>query len=917
MNASAVSTLPLVSWVDVARRLSVVPVRGASHGSELAPPKGLIASEVFWTGLTLTVEAEADIAEVRHWLALNFRSWYVVDGTSESIRLQGPLSRERLPVRYEVTNASGRTFPFRPYASLDGTRAYSISFPERNEASPAVVAFHSVKGGVGRTTSAMALTEHLSSLPGSKPILFIDADFEAPGVSYLYRTRKPEANVSLEDLLALAHADVSKDLNDTVDYAAREMLDQKIGNVYVLPVKRLLDDLTGFAIRPEHLVTARKNQPYLMVDLVRALTRALDCELAVVDLRAGLVDVALHFLTDPTVERIFVTTASGQAINALQAMLRTIGLIERQTGQRGRQPFVLINQVPRLLYENREFRGELQKRLDDKAEQEFLPILSAEETNGGTNVTPSHESALAFGFAPHMSELVASTDDWESFAADLRITGFTAGLVAEMDGWLTSRSAIMASQVTKTSFLVPADRHDEACKKLAQFAGTMEFAETAAVLERPMLTPPLQRLFADFIRHVPIAVVEGTKGTGKTLTFRYLLQHGSWASAASSMDLTDSSTFNGVFLPVLGSVGSSETMLELVHKTRADFSQAVDGNAPERVSETIKAIHDGIASAYKVNEWTELWLSLIGRAAGFASWKLFISAVAQLNVQPIALFEGLEEILTNPFTDVVHADALRSLLREVPLRLREEAGRPVGTLIFARSDMVEAVIEQNLQQFRSSYRNYALTWLDLDIQELVVWLAAKSEAIPDLWVPEWRSKPEADRDAGLKTIWGLKLGADSSKEARSTEWVIAVLTDLTGRLTARDLVRFIKQAAFDSVGSKPEDRLLTPNAMRKAVEYTSRAKVGEYPNEVQELKPIFDKLRTLQEMTTPFDRAEAAALGIESRELDLLEKYGVAYADEGSFEVPELFRIGLGMKRKGARPNIISLTRKARERAKA
>jgi hypothetical protein len=105
--------------------------------------------------------------------------------------------------------------------------------------------------------------------------------------------------------------------------------------------------------------------------------------------------------------------------------------------------------------------------------------------------------------------------------------------------------------------------------------------------------------------------------------------------------------------------------------------------------------------------------------------------------------------------------------------------------------------------------------------------------------------------------------------------------------------------------------------MRKAVEYTSKQKVDEYPKEVRELLPIFAKLRSIQNLMTPFDRAEAAANGIEANELDILEKYGVAYADEGKFEVPELFRIGLNMKRKGARPNIISLTRRARERAKA
>ena len=231
--------------------------------------------------------------------------------------------------------------------------------------------------------------------------------------------------------------------------------------------------------------------------------------------------------------------------------------------------------------------------------------------------------------------------------------------------------------------------------------------------------------------------------------------------------------------------------------------------------------------------------------------------------------------------------------------------------------MVEAVVEQNLQQFRASYRNYALTWRDIDIHELVIWLVSKSQAISELWNSRWRLKDESDREADLRKVWGRKLGSDTGKEARSTEWVVAVLTDLTGKLTARDLVRFIHQAALGSKTQQIDGRLLGPVAMRKGVEYTSEQKVSEYPKEVVELLPIFKKLKEISDLATPFDRAEAASKGLLPAELEILEKYGVAYDDDGSFEVPELFRIGLNMKRKGARPNIISLTRKARERAKA
>ncbi|MBB5421740.1 KGGVGR-motif variant AAA ATPase [Paraburkholderia atlantica] len=914
MSSIELATLPLISWIDVARRLADVPMRDSVGNDSMRPPKGLVSSEVFWTGLMLTIESTSDIAEVEAWLKRVFRNWFTSRDGVSVIRLAGPSARGHLPVSYEVTNAAGRRAAFRPHASLDGTRAYAVDFPERKPSAPSVVAFHSVKGGVGRTTAAMAFAQHMASTTEAGPILFIDADFEAPGVSYLYRTRKPEVSISLEDLLALAHADTSPDLRATIEYVGKEMLDQKIGDVFVLPVKRLLDDLSGFTIRPEHLVRARRNQPYLMVDIVRALAAELGCSLAVVDLRAGLVDIAVQFLTDPSVERVFVTTASGQATNALQGMLRSLGLVERHTGCAGRQPFVLVNQVPREMFDDAGFRGTLQAKLEEHAEREFLPS----NPGASVDVAPAVESALAFGFSLHVPALVASADDWEAYVLDLQRTGFTAALASEMSAWLDSQGIAPDKVERKAGFNSSQREHDAACNKLVSFAEKMEFAETAENIERPMLTPPLQRLLSDFVRNPPIAVIEGTKGTGKTLTFRYLLEHTMWARAAEAMGFGNSSTFNGIFLPVLGSVNSSDTMLDLVNSRRASVAQSLEGTQSVRVSETIALIRNGLEQSLNINDWTDLWLSLIAKSAGFSAWDDMVVAVQVIDqARPIALFEGLEEVFPNPYTDATQADALRALLREVPVRLREEAGRPVGVLIFARSDMVEAVIEQNVQQFRASYRSYALTWLDVDIQELVVWLVANSGAAPNLWSTTWRSRSDSEREADLRQIWGLKLGADTSKEARSTEWVIAVLTDLTGRLTARDLVRFIKQAAAGSVGTGLDDRLLTPNAMRKAVEYTSGLKVDEYPKEVRELTPIFSKLRAISDLTTPFDRAEAAAQGIEPNELDILEKYGVAYADEGSFEVPELFRIGLGMKRKGARPNIISLTRKARERAKA
>ncbi|NTX81326.1 hypothetical protein FCL49_20815 [Serratia proteamaculans] len=919
MNFSELSTLPILSWIDVARRLSAAPMRGSINKStQDDPPLGLIASEVFWTGLTLTLEGPENVEGVNQWLRGIFGTWLIFNDEVPSIRLDGPSARSLLRITYEFSGVSKSKSVFRPSASLEGNRPYAIEYPVRDCTSPTVVAFHSVKGGVGRTTAAMAFAQNMISILGAtETVLFVDADFEAPGASYLYRTRKPEVSISLEDLMAIAHADASADLSSTIDFVAAQMLDQRIGNVFVLPVKRLLDDLTGFTIRPEHLVNARRNQPYLIVDLIRKLAEKLSCKLAVVDLRAGLVDIAIQFLTDPTVERVFVSTASGQSINALKGMLHTIGQVEKQAGEAGRQPFVLINQIPRLQYDDPVFRGKLQAQLEVQAEKSFFVPQTLDDQHEFT-VTPARESSLVFGFHFHTSDLVASADDWETYVTDLKKTGFSTSLKSEMESWVVGRRIVTPNIPTRTELKIAAGDRANACSMLANFANEFEFAETVKSIQSPLITPPLQRLLGDFVQHPPIAVMEGTKGTGKTLTFRYLLEHKTWARATAAVGGAQAPAFEGLLLPVLGSINSSESMQSLVAEGRAQVATRLGNPSPGLFSATTTKIREGINSNWDITKWTDFWLTSIAQATGFDSWETFVEAVRTSEmVRPVAMFEGLEEVFTNPYTEEVQADALRALLREIPIRLREEAGRPIGVLIFVRSDMVEAVIEQNVQQFRASYRSYALTWLDIDIQELAVWLVGNSGALPDLWSSDWRLRSELQREADLQQIWGMKLGSDSSREARSTEWVLAVLTDLTGRLTARDLVRFMHTAALGAREQVANDRLLSPSSMRKAVEYTSKQKVDEYPKEVRELLPIFDKLKSLQSLTTPFDRAEAAANGIEAKELDILEKYGVAYSEDGSFEVPELFRVGLNMKRKGARPNIISLTRKARERARA
>jgi hypothetical protein len=193
-------SLPPITWVDVARRLSVVTRRGFDDDIAFAPPDGVLATEVFWSGLTVTLALASDRIDALHWLKRLFpsRIEWNEDAEEGVVKLEPPPDLERLAIVFEVDEATVRkTDVFRPTAALEGRRSFDVAVPERPTDPLPVFAFHSMKGGVGRTITAVAFTRHLIRERLRKPVLLVDADFEAPGLSYLFASRKPDSAISL------------------------------------------------------------------------------------------------------------------------------------------------------------------------------------------------------------------------------------------------------------------------------------------------------------------------------------------------------------------------------------------------------------------------------------------------------------------------------------------------------------------------------------------------------------------------------------------------------------------------------------------------------------------------------------------------------------------------------------------------
>lgn len=82
---------------------------------------------------------------------------------------------------------------------------------------PPIFAFYSFKGGVGRTTHLLAFARAFSKLRRKAKLLIIDADLEAPGLTWWMRAQSGTPKISFLDFLALAQYDETEGWKETIE----------------------------------------------------------------------------------------------------------------------------------------------------------------------------------------------------------------------------------------------------------------------------------------------------------------------------------------------------------------------------------------------------------------------------------------------------------------------------------------------------------------------------------------------------------------------------------------------------------------------------------------------------------------------------------------------------------------------------
>jgi hypothetical protein len=272
------SDVRLFTWLDVEE----VIARAARDAS----PAWLVRASAYWNELTLSVTSNSS-ESARQWIREVFdpRIATLQNADSLTIILESVNGDNRaLPVVFEETDEvpSRRPFPPTFHRPSPVEQGRSLARPPLAIGNPPIAAFHSFKGGVGRTTQAVSLAAAASE---RHSVLLIDADVEAPGISWLIRSRLPSPPVAFADLIALAHGDTSPGCQTTVSLVADRLRNAPLMDsgspatswCWVLPSFRNLDRLPFLEIRPENLLIGQDN-PFILTEIISKVGRELWCK---------------------------------------------------------------------------------------------------------------------------------------------------------------------------------------------------------------------------------------------------------------------------------------------------------------------------------------------------------------------------------------------------------------------------------------------------------------------------------------------------------------------------------------------------------------------------------------------------------------------------------------------------------------
>ncbi|MDJ0515212.1 MAG: hypothetical protein QNJ74_02805 [Trichodesmium sp. MO_231.B1] len=611
----------------------------------------------------------------------------------------------------------------------------------------------------------------------------------------------------------------------------------------------------------------------------------------IIDLRSGLSELATGLILDPRVYRVFVTTLSEQSVAGTKQILELIVDRAISNAEENPLPALIFTKIPK------------NQELIDVA---VTPILRVVETLQPFLKEDREPVTILTGFADNLLVLPQS---WKDVRNLLQQSGIVEKMRTILE-WLPINDTQPIEEKNLTSKR----------KSLEEKAEQLVYAERSSEISDFFITTPLRHLASDYKNSIPITVIVGAKGSGKTYTFLQIVRRENWGNFAKDADATEVNS-KALIAPILESRNLDSDARNLVTETRNKTLDVLGFDRPQNTASVRDLILDNCKTQLHEGEWRKIWLDIMAWVIGFepqnkGAGQNLTEYLTQKDQQVVFVIDGLEDLFQNFANDENQQTALRALLQEVPLWLEQQPGRPLGILIFIRRDMVVAAIHQNAAQMMNRYQPYALKWSREEALRLVAWVIGNFKIIKMVEKDKLQDMDEEELAIELVTLWGKKLGTDRSKEPRSAKWVLDALSDFNLQIQSRDLVRLLFLAASNSMNdTKFQDRLLIPKGIRDALTQCSSEKIKEISQENTVLKNIFTKLKNLPKdlKKTPFTRKKIEQLS--SKELEILEDNGVIIREGDNYHVAEIFLSGLDFTQFSGRTKIMYLQRLARSRA--
>lgn len=756
-----------------------------------------------------------------------------------------------------------------------------------------VLAFHSYKGGVGRTLSLLAFVKawsELNNFENAQKLLIIDADIEAPGITWL-TMKQEEAAFSFLDLLEVTQE--KDNANEIIELIADKISESTVkieterGRVehLILPTYRYVEQLLDMYASPESLAVSY-NKKYILAEVLSKLGEKVNAGLVLIDLRAGLSEFSAPLLFDPRVKKYVVTSTSYQSVKGTEILLQQLnkGL---PLNENSKIPEVLLTMVQNGMN-------------TDEIISELVAVYHPNIAENDNSITDNIVTELPFA-----SELV-HLETLPKIMANLSGRDFYKNICEIV------KNSYMVSKESKNDNLNIS--RTKVINNIHKFAAKQITAEGNGTFE-VLMTESIQNLIRKYKDNIPNTVIMGAKGSGKTFLYREILRDQYWEKFVERMN-KNKPLSNGMgndtcilTVPLLAS-GNAGGFPDVIKnaitaynqcETKGKISNLVYVHSKDTLLTYVRETHD-------ILEWREIWKKVILSAfdKAYQSLAALEEELQYKHIKIVFLLDGLEEIFEHTISSENEKNAIRALCRDLVDEMKI-AYHNVGLMIFLRKDMARDSLTINYEQFYSLYRDVELQWSNTEALRLAAWLT--SQAVPDFYrgnIPI-ETAPGEVIEQTLNRLWGVKLGKPTSNEANSSRWILAALSDFNGQLQARDIIRFLEKAT-DHVGKAVyEDRYLMPTEIRKAVSECSNDKIGEIRDEIKALRPIFDKLEHASEekKVLPFT---ADTFNLTQAEEKIMKQEGYLKIDNDRYYLPEIIRHALKFKyEKGARPKVLSL----------